>query len=183
MVNLVSLYYFMIPALAVAALLQSTTANRLAIVGVKPDLVLLIVLIGTLVYGLRPGLVWAFIGGLFLDIFSGGPMGSSSLALMAATLVAGLGHRTLSRYNLMVPVGVVIAGTLVYSLVYIGILYGLDALSNLTGLIAFRHPVPIWATFQYVIAPSMLYNAILMLFFTPLLNRIPESQESIATTL
>ena len=88
-----------------AGLLQSTAAARLEIRGVKPDLVLLLLVLGTLIYGSRSGLVWAFVGGIALDIFSGGPMGASSLALMAAVLVAGLGHRTLSRYNLLVPLG------------------------------------------------------------------------------
>ena len=88
------LYYLMIPLLALAALFQSTAAGRLALRGVKPDLVLLLVLIGVLLYGPRIGLVWAFFGGIFLDVFSGGPMGASSLALMAAVFITGLGYRT-----------------------------------------------------------------------------------------
>ena len=89
--------------MALAALVQSTAANRLAIVGVKPDLVLLLILIGTLVYGLQPGLVWAFLGGLMLDIFSGGPMGSSSLALIAAAIGLGMGlglHGLVAHYGI-----------------------------------------------------------------------------------
>ena len=46
-----SLYYLMIPLMALAALLQSTAFTRLTIGGVKPDLVLLLVVIGTLLYG------------------------------------------------------------------------------------------------------------------------------------
>src|SRR5690554_7566761 len=89
----------MIPLILMAGLLQSTAATRVKIYGVKPDLVLILLVVGTLIYGSRSGLVWAFIGGLVLDVFSGGPMGASSLALMAAALVAGVGHRTLSRFN------------------------------------------------------------------------------------
>jgi rod shape-determining protein MreD len=81
----------MIPLIVVASLFQSTAATRIKIYGVKPDLVLLLVIVGTLIYGSRSGLVWAFIGGLLLDVFSGGPMGASSLALMAAVLLAGVG--------------------------------------------------------------------------------------------
>ena len=94
--------------MALAALLQSTALTRLAIGGVKPDLVLLLVIVGTLLYGARVGIVWAFVGGLFLDIFSGGPMGSSSLALMAAAAIAGVGHTTLSRFNVLVPLGAIV---------------------------------------------------------------------------
>jgi hypothetical protein len=46
-----------------AALLQSTVATRLVIRGVKPDIVLIIVVIGALVYGAKAGLLWAFLGG------------------------------------------------------------------------------------------------------------------------
>jgi rod shape-determining protein MreD len=165
------LYYVMIPGLFVAALLQSTAANRIEIGGVKPDLVLLLVLIGTLIYGVRPGVIWAFVGGLGLDIFSGGPMGSSSLALMAASLVAGLGHRTLSRFNLLVPVGVTAVGTFVYAVVYLAILAGLESLN------VAHHALPLWSTVQYVVAPVLLYNMTIMVVLIPLLNRVPESQD------
>jgi hypothetical protein len=98
------LFYYLMPLLLLfASLLQSTTTNRIQVRGVKPDLVLLLVLVGTLIYGGRSGLLWAFIGGIGLDLFSGGPLGSSSLALIAATLLVGIGHRTLSRYHLLVP--------------------------------------------------------------------------------
>jgi rod shape-determining protein MreD len=165
------LYYAMIPAMLLACLVQATAANRLVIGGVKPDLVLLLVLVGTLIYGGRIGVVWAFIGGLGLDIFSGGPMGSSSLALMAAALVAGLGHRTLSRYNLLVPVGVTMAGTLVYATTYLAILAALEYLD------VAHHALPIWSTLQYVVAPVLLYNTTLIVVIMPFLNRVPESQD------
>ncbi len=106
-----ALYYLMIPLILLLCLLQSTAAARFRLFGVKPDLVLLLVLVGSLLYGGRPGVVWAFIGGLGLDVFSGGPMGASSLALMAAALVAGLGHRPLFRYNIVVPLSAAFFGT------------------------------------------------------------------------
>ena len=166
-----ALYYLMIPLLLVAALLQSTAAARLQLFGVKPDLVLLLVILGTLLYGGRPGVVWAFIGGLALDIFSGGPMGASSLALMAAALVTGLGHRPLSRFNLLVPLAAAMLGTLVYAAVYLSLLAAL----NMAGL--FERSLPLWDIVRYVVFPAMLYNTALMLLALPLLNRMPESQD------
>ena len=79
-----ALYYLMVPLLLLLCLLQSTAAARMKIAGVKPELVLLMVVIGALVYGARPGVVWAFVAGVGMDIFSGGPFGASSLALMAS---------------------------------------------------------------------------------------------------
>ena len=59
-----ALYYLMVPILLLLALVQSTAAARLELGGVKPDLVLLALLAGTLVYGNRSGIVWAFIAGI-----------------------------------------------------------------------------------------------------------------------
>ncbi len=164
------LFYVMIPLVLTAGLLQSTAAARLEIRGVKPDLVLLLLVLGTLIYGSRSGLVWAFVGGIALDIFSGGPMGASSLALMAAVMVAGLGHRTLSRYNLLVPLSAIALGTATYGLVYLGILAVLDLFA-----VAPRD-VPLLPTIQFIVAPAAIYNVLLMLLFVPFLNRVPESQ-------
>ena len=166
-----ALFYMMLPLIGAACLLQATAAARFKIYGVKPDLVLLLVVIGTLVYGSRPGVVWAFLGGLGLDIFSGGPMGSSSLALMAASLVAGFGHRTLSRFNIFVPLVAIAVGTLVYAGAYLGILAVLQYLD------VTHHQVPLFATVQNVVVPAIVYNTTIMVILIPFLNRIPESQD------
>jgi rod shape-determining protein MreD len=170
-VNRGALYYLMVPMIVVACLLQATALARIKFYGVKPDLVLLLVVTGTLVYGARPGLMWAFVGGLGLDIFSGGPTGASSLALMAAALVASFGHRTLSRFNVFVPLAAMAVGTLVYAGAYLGILAVLQYLD------VTHHQVPLLATLQNVVIPAIVYNSTLMVILIPFLNRIPESQD------
>lgn len=184
------LFFYLLPLLVfVASLLQSTTANRLQIRGVKPDLVLLLVIIGTLIYGSRSGIVWAFLGGIGLDLFSGGPFGASSLALIAAAVVIGIGHSTLSRYNLLVPLGAIVIGTLIYGVGYITLLFALQGLTTVTALQPFeldviRPNVPLspWSTLfqptvQFVVLPALFYNTALMLLAVPWINRVPESQD------
>lgn len=165
------LYYMMIPLILMAGLLQSTAATRVKIYGVKPDLVLILLVVGTLIYGSRSGLVWAFIGGLVLDVFSGGPMGASSLALMAAVLLAGVGHRTLSRFNVLVPIGAMALGTAVYGAAYLALLTVLQYLR------VTQHSLPLWTTVQNILVPALIYNTTLMVLIQPLLNRVPESQD------
>lgn len=165
------LYYLMIPLLLFLCLMQSTAVARLKIAGVKPDLVLLMVIIGTLLYGLRPGILWAFIAGIGLDIFSGGPLGASSLAMMAAAGVAGLGHRPLSRFNPLVPLSAAALGTIVYAVVYLLIL-GMLALAGWSTL-----NLPLFETLRDIVLPVTLYNTALMLVLLPFLNRMPESQD------
>jgi hypothetical protein len=98
-------------------------------------------------------------------------MGASSLALMGAALVAGLGHRTLSRFNLLVPLSAAVLGTVTYSTIYLLIV----AVLNAAGF--FERTIPLLETFRYVVLPSILYNTALMFLFIPVMNRIPESQD------
>ncbi len=175
-------YYLMMPLLFVAALVQSSMLVRVEVGNVKPDLVLLLVLIGTLIFGGPRGVVWAFVGGIALDLFSGGPMGASSLALIAAALVAAPGHHTLSRYNPLVPLFAALLGTLVYGVVYVGVLAGVNILAGLPFLSGLelqgmQATVPFVAMLQSVVLPSMAYNSLIMLVLVPLLNRVPESHD------
>jgi len=163
-----------------AALLQSTVAVRLVIRGVKPDIVLIIVVIGTLIYGGKAGLGWAFLGGIGVDLFSGGPLGISSMGLMLVALVAGIGHRVLSRYHFLVPLSASAVGTLLYGIVYVGLLAFLREAGQtplFQGIALPNYQLPFWATLQDVIVPATIYNMTIVLFVTPLINRVPEVQE------
>jgi rod shape-determining protein MreD len=165
------LFYLMVPLLLMLALLQSTAAGRIQLGRVKPDLVLIMVIVGTLLYGGRSGVLWAFVGGLALDLFSNGPIGASSLALMAAALVASVGHRPLSRFNIFVPLSAAALGTLAYATVYLSILALLNAMQW------FPRDLPFLEAMRYIVVPATLYNTAIMLLLLPLLNRMPESQD------
>jgi len=86
-------------------------------------------------------------------------------------LVASLGHRVLSRFNVFVPLVAMVASTVVYAGAYMGILAVLQYLD------VAQHQVPIWATIQSVVFPAVVYNTMLMVLLIPFLNRIPESQD------
>lgn len=49
----------------------------------------LIVLAWTIVRGMDGGLIWGFVGGLIVDLLSGGPLGATVLALLAVAFLAG----------------------------------------------------------------------------------------------
>lgn len=69
----------------IAAIIESSVLTRLLIVGVKPDLVLAITLAMVIVLGFEHGIVWAFVGGLLLDILlPDRTLGSTTLALLLA---------------------------------------------------------------------------------------------------
>ncbi len=71
------------------ALTQNVVLTRVSILGGRPDLVFLAVVLWALLRGSAEGMVWAFIGGMVLDLFSGGPMGGITLSLLLVAFLAG----------------------------------------------------------------------------------------------
>jgi rod shape-determining protein MreD len=63
--------------------------TQLSVGGGQPDIVLLAIVAWGLLRGPAEGMIWAFMGGLLLDLFSGGPMGGITLALLLVAFVAG----------------------------------------------------------------------------------------------
>ncbi len=117
------------------------------LLGARPNLMLLVVLIWAVLRGIDEGLLWAFIGGLILDLLSGGPLGSMTLALVAAAYVAGqsLGEEVGSQAVRVVVLTVL--GVLAYHLVLLIIL---DWSGHAVG----------WAyALPRVAGPSILLNA------------------------
>jgi len=106
--------YLVLPLLLLAALLQTTALPSMTILGVKPEMMLLIVLAWSLLRGVEEGLLWAFVGGLMLDFFSGGPLGASTLALLAVSFLSGLTRGSVTRASFLLPMGVALAGTLLF---------------------------------------------------------------------
>jgi rod shape-determining protein MreD len=62
------------------ALAEVTVVPYLAVGDAKPHLVLVIGVIWTIAAGIDRGVVWAFVGGLFLDALTGRPLGASAFS-------------------------------------------------------------------------------------------------------
>lgn len=168
-------YYLMGLLVLLVGIVQITAAARVSIVGVKPDLALVLIILWTLVYGSRSGLVWAFLAGAWLDIFSNGPMGATSLGYMVAALFAGLGYRTFSRFNLLVPLVATAGGTILYALVYLFIMDAMALVATTLGFMVSDYRLPFQETVENVVVPLMMYNTTLTLIAVPFLNQIPGS--------
>lgn len=144
-----------VPALALLAMLQATAGARVALFGIKPNLVLLAVLLWTLLRGRREALIVAFTGGFWLDFLALATLGVSSLALILASFITGIGRRAVQPTQVLVPVGVGIMGALVYAVVYwVGQAVAAGSLRTLASLPDY------WG-----IQP--LYQVAAMLFLTP----------------
>ncbi len=96
----------------VAALIQSTVLPFAAEGGGGLDLVLVIAVVWTMALGLEGGLVWAFLGGLVIDVLLMRPLGLTAfidlLAVGAAWVVGRVFVRAL--YPAIVVIAAVLAG-------------------------------------------------------------------------
>ena len=77
-----------IPILLVLTIIQTSVLAVLPVLEQVIQPVLLCAVAWGMLRGMRDGLTWAFIGGLFLDLFSVGPWGAQSLAIMLAVAIA-----------------------------------------------------------------------------------------------
>jgi rod shape-determining protein MreD len=115
-------FYLVIPLMVVLTILQSTLLPQFPIFGVTPQLWLLATIAWALLRGWQEGIIWAFVAGLFVDLFSVTPLGVTSLALMAAVGVVVLLQRNLPAYRVVIPVILTVIGTLFFWLVYLFLL-------------------------------------------------------------
>jgi rod shape-determining protein MreD len=142
--------YLVVPLLLAVALFQTTALPALKIFGVKPELMLLTVLAWSLVRGVEEGLVWAFLGGLMLDLFSGGVFGASTLALLFVSFLSGLTEGSVTRTGFLMPMGMALLGTLLYQALFLLVV-------QFT-----RGGVPWGDSLFQVMLPSLVVNALLM---------------------
>ena len=93
--------------------MHAALAPVIVVGGVKPNLVLVAVILVTVLAGFMPGITWAFVAGLTANLLVGDPLGSVPLSmLLVATLVAG-GARLLGRMVWIYPVLAAFAGSIV----------------------------------------------------------------------
>jgi hypothetical protein len=72
-----------------AALLETSIAPELVFAGAQIDLVLSLAVVAAMTMGAEDGVVWAFLGGLMLDmLIPGRPVGATTLSLLLAVGVA-----------------------------------------------------------------------------------------------
>ncbi len=111
--------YLVVPLLVAMAIIQATIISHFPIWGVFADLPLLVVIGWGLMRGSREGLIWGFVAGVAVDLFSGAPFGAATFGLMAVGALAGLGQSTVFRSQLLWPPVAVGLATIVYDLLFL----------------------------------------------------------------
>jgi rod shape-determining protein MreD len=137
------------------ALVELTVGPYLRFGTAQPHLVLVLGIVVTVAIGLEAGLVWAFVGGLVLDVLAQRPLGSTAFALLLCMGATAVLAQLLVRVRPIVPV----LATLLLSLFYSMTLY--------VAFNALRTPIPV-ADPIAILVPGVVYDTILAALIGPL---------------
>ncbi|MCB9436402.1 MAG: rod shape-determining protein MreD [Anaerolineales bacterium] len=146
-----AVYYVGFPLLLMAAIFDTTLMTLFRFWGGGPNLVLMIIVSWALLVDLRESLPWAVMGGIFRDLLSLVPTGTSALIFVLIVVAIDWLIPKLGWRNLVVPPLVIVAVTVVYDLFVLSVLF-----------IAGR-PIFDILGFFYVIVPGLIENAAMVL--------------------
>jgi rod shape-determining protein MreD len=146
--------------LPLLALLQSTVFGHFAIRGTLPGIVLICVVDWGILRGTDEGMLWAFIAGLCLDVFSGWPPGTSTVSLVTVASLVSLGQGTFIRTHALLPPATVFGSTVLFYCIALFILES-------TG-----HPVAWTDAVRDTVIPAAIYNAVLNLAGFRIMERL-----------
>ncbi len=146
-------------ALAGAWLLQAAVVPRLAIAGIKPDLVLVAVCTFGILRGPAAGAVGGFAGGLLQDMLVPGSAGLGALVMTVVGYGSGLIERN------------VVGGNYLMSLLTIGSISFVSQLFYASLLFLVGETIDIVSVTQGTNLPSTLYTALIGVLIYPHLSR------------
>jgi rod shape-determining protein MreD len=156
-------------AVVVATLLQAGLAPYMAIGGVTPNFLLLVVVTLALVEGPVAGCSAGFACGLIFDLLGSGPVGPMALVLATTGYLAGLLQENMFAEGWLLPITVLAAAALGAEVAY-GLI--LDLLGS---------GGPFLLAFMTKMLPGAIYNTALALLVYPWLARILRRDRAMTT--
>ena len=139
----------------VTALLELTIGPYLRVGIAEPHLVLVVGIVVTLALDIEAGLIWAFVGGLVLDVLAQRPLGSTAFALLLCLGGAALLGRVFARLRQIVP----IPATFVLSVLY--------SMTLFLAFNALRGPIPVADPVGQVL-PGAIFDLVVAALIGPL---------------
>ena len=145
-------------------ILQTTSLNRLSILGIKPYLLLILVIFIGLYKGPIPGAWYGLLAGILLDLFSPIPLGTNALSKTVLGFLAGVAAPLLYfeaplTQGLLLFLGMLLEGMILFIL-----------------LASFHLAPPLRYSLLYIILPAALYTFLLTPFlfyaFKKVSNRV-----------
>lgn len=126
--------------LILAILIQTSYLEKIAIKGIRPDLVLILLVYISIAQGQIPGTVFGFLAGLLQDIYSPEPLGLNALCKSIIGFVVGYGHGGVVEENIFTRAFIIFTATILHDLVYF-LISSWESLQNYFSLIS-RYTIP-----------------------------------------
>jgi rod shape-determining protein MreD len=139
-----------------AALLNLTISPLIQFGGAQPDFLLIAAIIWTVVGGIEGGLIWAFVGGLMIDLLAPRPLGSTAFTLLLCVGGAALLGRLLSQFRYIAPVIAVVLFSIVNAVLFL-VVYG-----------ALRGPIAVADPLASVV-PAAIYDGAIAALVGPVI--------------
>ena len=112
-------YLIGVPLLALLSVIQSTILSHLQLFEGRPE-VLLAVVGWSLAGRTEESMVWGMIGGLFLDLLSGLPFGSSAIGLILVAFLVSLSEGRFWEAHLLMPLSATLVASLTFHILGMG---------------------------------------------------------------
>ncbi len=162
---------FLMVVIALAFVFQMSVLPQFKLLGVQPDLILVVAIVVAVQDGPIAGAVVGFAGGMLQDMVSPQVMGVSALTKTLAAFLAGVMKDVFMTYSILLPVLLVFFLTFFELLLNQGVLVVLGQ----------EKLVPVKAGLLFAAA---LYNVLAVLVIYPLLRRFrfPDKEESLLLT-
>lgn len=143
-------YVFLLIAVVIGLILQSTYFEIFRVVGVKPDAVLLVVIFYAIQNGPRKGALFGFVAGLIEDIFTAKFLGLHAVLKAVIGLSVGLLEKRVFKENIFIPALLSIPATFAQEAGYIIIRQLAGYLTRET--IPFTKSVSVLALYHFILA-------------------------------
>ena len=147
--------------IVVALVIQLTLINSVTILGIKPDLILIVIVVFSLLKGAKEGTISGFTSGLLQDIFSTGLLGINALAKTVIGFTCGILKEKIFYEHILflIPVITFIASFMQSILIFL-LLHAFGIEYNLA-----------WSLKQ-VTLPEALYSSLLSPFIFLVINKL-----------
>lgn len=136
-----------------ALVAQVTVANFIQVWGIRPDLIMILIIMNGFLRGIREGAFLGFMAGLLKDVVTGNFLGAGALSGLVAGCAAGYAESRLFKENLIIVMG------LIWFISFLGQLVSYILLS-MAGL-----GLSLFIGLFKVIIPASTYNALLGIVF------------------
>ncbi len=123
--------YVAIPVMLGLSLLQTAVLPHFSFFHLSPQLPLLVALAWGMLRGMDEGIIWAFIGGICMDLFSITPIGLTALGYVVAVTAVLWLQQALPPGHIILPLLLAAVATAIYLIINILFLRLFNLIANL----------------------------------------------------